>query len=171
MLTVTAETSLSSSADDIWTALGRRGAYLCFPGISPAPPDRSRETLRHELDLPLLERREQAATLSVSRAGKNGRRERRFALRGDLVSISGRWQIEPLDGGVRVRLTLECEIDPGLVEQAVNALRSRSPLPLRTDADAILGRAVDEFFQTRLTEHAAAYCARIRARVDERQPP
>jgi hypothetical protein len=168
MLTVTAETSLSSSPDDTWTALGRRDAYLCFPGISPG---RARGALRHDLDLPLLERREQAATLWVGRASaKNGLPDRRFALRGDLVSIAGRWQIAPLDGGTRLQVTLECDIAPALLQEAVTTLRSRSPLPLRTDADAILGRAVEEFLQTRLAEHAAAYCARLRARVDGRQP-
>ena len=47
----------------------------------------------------------------------------------------------------------------------MNTLRSRSPLPIRTDADAILSRAVDEFFETRFTEQAAAYCERLRARA------
>jgi hypothetical protein len=170
MVTVTAETSLSSSLDDTWAALGRRDSYLCFPGISRAANDRKtplRGALCHALDLPIVERREQPATLSVSRAGaKNGRRERRFTMRGDLVTIAGRWRLEPLEAGVRLHLTLDYEIAPGLKEHAVNTLRSRSPLPIRTDADAILDRAVDEFFETRFAEQAAAYCERLRARLD-----
>ena len=55
-----------------------------------------------------------------------------------------------------------------IAQLAVDTLRSRSPLPIRTDADAILSRAVDEFFETRFTEQAAAYCERLRAQLDAR---
>ena len=48
-----------------------------------------------------------------------------------------------------------------------DTLRSRSPLPIRTDADEILSRAVDEFFETRFTEQAADYCERLRAGLEE----
>jgi hypothetical protein len=162
MLTVTAETSLSSSPDDAWASLGRRATYFYFPGIT-----RSGAALDHALDLPIVDRQEQTATLSIGRAPRNGHRERRFHLRGELVSIAGRWRLEPADGGVRVHLTLDYDIAPRLKTLAVNTLRSRSPLPIRTDADAILSRAVDEFFETRLTEQAADYCERLRARLEE----
>ncbi len=174
MVTVTAETSLSSSLNDTWAALGRRESYLCFPGISTPAPARNPQpggALCHDLALPIVGRHEQMTTLSVSRAGaKNGRRERRFTMRGGLVSIAGRWRLEPFDGGVRLHLTLEYEVAPSLKERAVNELRSRSPLPIRTDADAILSRAVDEFFETRFAEHAAAYGERLRARLDGSRP-
>ena len=77
-----------------------------------------------------------------------------------------------LDGRLVMRhamlLTLGPDYDVGaaLKEQAVNELRSRSPLPIRTDADAILGRAVDDFFERRFAEDAAAYCDRLRARLE-----
>jgi len=166
MVTVTAETSLSSSLDDAWVALGRRATYLDFPGIVPRG---SGGALDHQLELPIVDRQEQTATLTVGRAGKNGHRERRFTLRGELVTITGRWRLEPAGAGVRVQLTLEYDIAPPLKTLAVNTLRSRSPLPIRTDADAILSRAVDEFFETRFTEQAAAYCERLRARVEQRK--
>lgn len=164
MVTVSAETSVSSSLDETWTALGRRNTYFYFPGIAPTP-GKGAGPLGHTLDLPIVDRQEQASTLSVGRAGKAGHRERRFALRGALVAIAGRWQLEPADAGVRVRLTLDYEIAPELKTHAVNTLRSRSPLPIRTDADAILSRAVDEFFETRFAEQAAAYCEQVRARL------
>ena len=82
--------------------------------------------------------------------------------------MAGRWQLEPGDAEVRVRLTLDYEIAPDLKTLAVNTLRSRSPLPIRTDADAILSRAVDEFFETRFAEQAAAYCEQVRARLSGR---
>jgi hypothetical protein len=163
MVTVSAETSVSSPLDETWTALGRRNTYFYFPGVTPATTKGG--PLTHALDLPIVDRQEQAATLSVGRAGKNGRRERRFALRGPLVTVAGRWQLEPGDAGVRVRLTLDYEIAPDLKTLAVNTLRSRSPLPIRTDADAILSRAVDEFLETRFAEQAAAYCELVRAHL------
>ena len=91
-------------------------------------------------------------------------------MRGPLVTISGRWRLEPGPDGVRVQLTLDYDIAPPLKTLAVNTLRSRSPLPIRTDADAILSRAVDEFFETRFTEQAAAYCEQLRARLDAAGP-
>lgn len=161
MVTVTAETSLRSSPDETLAALGRRSTYLRLPGVT-----RSAEAtgpLQHELELPLVERVVQPATLSVGRTGRNGRRERRFSLRGPLVSIAGCWQLDSSEDGVRLRMSLGYEIAPSLKEQAVTTLRSRSPLPIRTDADEILSRAVDEFFQTRFAEHAAACCDAVRA--------
>jgi hypothetical protein len=167
MVTVTAEMSLSSSLDDAWVALGRRATYFYFPGIAPHVGSGSMRALDHALDLPIVDRQEQTATLTVGRAGKNGHRARRFTLRGELVTITGRWRLEPTGAGVRVHLTLDYDIAAPLKTLAVNTLRSRSPLPIRTDADAILSRAVDEFFETRFTEQAAAYCERLRARVDQ----
>jgi hypothetical protein len=169
MVTATAETHLSSSVDDAWTALGRRTTYLYFPGVT-AGNGTPRGALHHELDLPIVDRQEQTATLTVSRAGKDGRRERRFTMRGPLVTISGRWRLEPGPDGVRVQLTLDYDIAPPLKTLAVDTLRSRSPLPIRTDADAILSRAVDEFFETRFTEQAAAYCERLRAALQAALP-
>ena len=167
MVTVTAETSLSSSLDDAWVALGRRDTYFDFPGIAPRVGSGPGKALDHALDLPIADRQAQTATLTIGRSGKNGHRERRFTLRGELVTITGRWRLEPAGAGVRVHLTLDYDIAASLKTLAVNTLRSRSPLPIRTDADAILSRAVDEFFETRFTEQAAAYCERLRARVGQ----
>ena len=168
MVTVTAEMSWSSSADDAWVALGRRATYLDFPGIVPRG---SGGALDHQLELPIVDRQEQTATLTVGRPSKNGSRERRFALRGDLVTIAGCWRLEPVAAGVRVHLTLEYDIAASLKSLAVDTLRSRSPLPIRTDADAIIGLAVDEFFETRFAEQAAAYCERLRARLEPPTEP
>jgi len=167
MITVSAETFLSSSAEETWVALGRRSTYSLFPGVTPGA--KATGPLQHALDLPIVERVEQTVTLSVSRAGRNGGRERRFALRGPLVSIAGRWRLEPNNAGVRLHVTLDYEIAPLLKEQAVNTLRSRSPLPIRTDAATILSRTVDEFFETRLVEHAAAYCDAVRVHLAGRR--
>ncbi|HXJ79841.1 MAG TPA: hypothetical protein VMS64_14305 [Candidatus Methylomirabilis sp.] len=163
MVTVTGEILLPCSPEEAWVALGRRSMYLRFPGVTRGT--KASHPLHLTLDLPIVDRVEQHATLSVGRAPRTGRRERRFALRGPLVDIAGRWQLEPCDEGVRLRVTLGYEIAAALKEHAVNTLRSRSPLPIRTDADAILSRAVDEFFETRLAEQAAACCDAVRAHL------
>jgi hypothetical protein len=172
MVTVSVQTSVSSSLEDVRAALGRREAYLCFPGVHAVPGGNGRRAaaLAHQIDLPLVASREQVVTLSVGRARRS---ERRFTVRGPLLSIAGQWRLEPLDAGVRLHLTLECEVAPALKAQAMNELRSRSPLPIRTDADAILALAVDDFLAARLAEHAAAYCDQLRdhlARLDRRAP-
>ena len=61
MVTVTAETSLSSSLDDAWAALGRRATYLDFPGVGPGAGT-GRGALSHELNLPIVDRQAQTAT-------------------------------------------------------------------------------------------------------------
>ena len=166
MITVAAETLLRSSPDEAWATLGRRSTYLRFPGVARGPEAAGR--LQHALNLPIVDDIVQAVTLSISRVTGNGRRERRFSLRGPMVSIAGRWTLEPDEDGVRLRVALVYDIAPSLKEQAVITLRSRSPLPIRTDADAILSRAVDEFFETRLAEQAIACCEAVRAQVATR---
>jgi len=168
MLTVAAEMFLRSSPDETWAALGRRSTYLRFPGVTRG--SEAAGSLQHMLDLPILDTIVQTVTLSIARVRGNGRRERRFSLRGPMVSIAGCWTLAPADDGVRLRVTLAYDIAPSLQEQAVNMLRSRSPLPIRTDADAILGRAVDEFFETRFGEHATACCDAVRAQIGTRSP-
>src|SRR5262250_550790 len=163
MLTVAAETFLRSSPDETWAALGRRSTYFCFPGVTRGSEAAGR--LQHALDLPILDTIVQTVTLSIARASGNGRRERRFSLRGSMVSIAGHWALEPGENGVRLRVTLDYDFAPSLKEQAVTTLRSRSPLPIRTDADAILHRAVDEFFETHLAAEAVAYCGAVRAHL------
>ena len=90
MVTVTVETSVSSRLEAIWTALGRRPTYFYFPGISGTAKT---GPLAHVLDLPIVDRQEQTATLIVKRAPAGDHRERRFGLRGPLVSIAGRWEL------------------------------------------------------------------------------
>ena len=165
-MSVSAQTPLSAVLADARTALGQWVSYLCFPGLSRAADangSSSRRALCHDLDLPIVGHRRQSVTLSVGREGREGRR---FTVRGDLVSITGRWRLERCAAGVLAHLTLDYDVSAALKGEAVNELRGRSPLPIRTDADAILGRAVDDFFETRFAEDAATYCDRLRARLE-----
>src|SRR5207247_2316189 len=134
-----------------------------LPTCADANSSSNRPSLCHDLDLPIVGHRRQSVTLSVGREGRDGRR---FAVRGALLSITGHWRLEPCAAGVLAHLTLDYDVCAALKEQAVNELRSRSPLPIRTDADAILGRAVDDFFERRFAEDAATYCDRLRARLE-----
>jgi hypothetical protein len=168
MVSVSAQTPLSAVLAEARTALGRRVSYLCFPGLSrgaDANGSSNRRALCHDLDLPIVGHRRQRVTLSVGREGREGRR---FTVRGELVSITGRWRLEPCAAGVLAHLRLDYDVSAALKGDAVDELRSRSPLPIRTDADAILGRAVDDYFEKRFAEHATAYCERVRARLEGR---
>jgi hypothetical protein len=172
MITVSAETVAPIPLRDAWIAIGRRACYVNFPGISPVvtgPRSRGRGALEQDLDLPLIGRRRQRATLTIDRSASGDARQ--FKLRGGLMSITGRWRLDPHEAGVRLHLTLEYDVCSDLREQAVDELRSRSPLPIRTDADAILGQAVDEFFQVHFAADAQAYCRRVRDHLDEGRPP
>jgi hypothetical protein len=107
------------------------------------------------LDLPILGPRDQTV---VTTPGAD------FSCAGALWSVSGTWRLEP-DGGSRVRAALEvsCRVADALAREAVDAYRSRSPLPIRTDADAILGRLVEDLFREKLAADVDAYHRRVAA--------
>ena len=92
MVTVSAETSVSSSLDETWTALGRRNTYFYFPGVTPATTKGG--PLTHALDLPIVDRQEQAATLEREKQGLEGqlaeRNDRLSSLHGLLGELSER---------------------------------------------------------------------------------
>jgi hypothetical protein len=114
------------------------------------------ESLRgfeQEREFPVLGRRSQAV---VTEPGLE------FSCTGQLWSVRGSWRLEP-DGGRRVRgeLRVSCRVAESLVREAVDAYRSRSPLPIRTDADTILGRVVEDLFREQLAADVEAYRRRV----------
>jgi hypothetical protein len=114
------------------------------------------ESLRcfeQELDLPIVGRRSQTV---VTTAGVE------FCCAGDLWSVSGCWRLDADDGGrVWAELEVSCRVAESLAREAVDAYRSRSPLPIRTDADAILGRVVEDLFREKLAADVEAYRRRV----------
>jgi hypothetical protein len=88
-----------------------------------------------------------------------------FSHRGDAVSYDGGWTLVAGDGTVRASLTLDYEVAPPVVERAMNRLRARSPLPFRTDADAILRRALTDRFEEHLVRSLDAYADDVRQRA------
>lgn len=115
-----------------------------------------RESLRcfeGELDLPIVGRRSQAVFTTPGVE---------FSCTGDAWSVSGSWQFEGDGGGrVRARLEVSCRVTESLAREAVDAYRSRSPLPIRTDADAILRRLVEDLFREKLATDVDAYRRRV----------
>jgi hypothetical protein len=130
-----------------------------------ADPDSHLCLAGQTLDLPILGRRSQTVQLDVDVADHCIE----FSCAGDLWSVSGRWRLET-DGGEHVKATLEveCRIAEELRRQAVDEYRSRSPLPIRTDADAILGRLVEDLFREKLGTDVAAYRQRVAELVERR---
>lgn len=161
MASLTCRMELAGSLASVRAVLSDPGSFLCFPGISrPSAEDAAR--FAQDLDLPVLGRRSQTVVLAVDDAGADpGSACIAFSSSGDLLSVSGRWRLEPGDEGVRAELAVECRVADELRRQAVDAYRSRSPLPIRTDADAILTRVVEDFFQARLEQDVATYRQRV----------
>jgi hypothetical protein len=139
------------AAERLLSAEGLR----CLPGLSPDPgvPPVSAE---HEFDFPYLGPRRQATELRAEDTGHGDGRQVRITGRGGLVSYAVCWA---LGHGPRP-LTFEYEVSDALLTEAVNALRAQSPLPFRSDADAILTLAVsqafDAYFERVLAEYADA---------------
>src|SRR5205823_3822015 len=95
--------------------------------------------------------------------------------RGAMVSVSAQTPLSAVLDDARTALARRVSYlcFPGLSRGAdANGSANRRALchdldlPIRTDADAILGRAVDDYFETRFAEDAAAYCDRLRARLE-----
>jgi hypothetical protein len=115
-----------------------------------------------ELDLPIVGRRRQTVSTTP---GVD------FSCTGDAWSVSGSWRLEG-DGGdhVRARLEVRCRVAESVAREAVDAYRSHSPLPIRTDADAILWKLVEDLFREKLAGDVDAYRQRVEAMLGRRAP-
>jgi hypothetical protein len=139
-------------------------AARCFPGIPASAPRTNGARVRQELDLPLLGRRTQTVVISSDVSGRaNGATRVAFSVRGELLSVSGAWTLNRGTPRASAALTANYTASGVLIAEAVDELRRRSPLPIRTDADAILIRAVEGF----LAEHFARQLASYQRRVSE----
>lgn len=105
------------------------------------------------LDLPIIGRRSQTV---LTTAGVE------FSCAGDLWSLSGSWRFDAhADGRVRAELDVSWRVAESLAREAVDVYRSRSPLPIRTDADAILRRLVEDLFREKLAADVETYRRRV----------
>ena len=154
------------SLEEARSVLSETGALACFPGVSRAAADGRQAGFQQEIELPLIGRRTQSVEVRTEEARPSERTTHLlFVSRGALLSVSGRWTLEDVDGRVDARLTAGYQVAEELVADAVNELRSRSPLPIRTDADAILERAVGNSFDSYFATALAEYRDRVSALV------
>lgn len=165
MTRVAREMTVSGAAEDTLAAIGDPRILASALGLMLDPNDRLRPLVTQELDLPFLGRQTQEAHVQVEPPAGGDSPELRVTSRGPLVSYSAVCTVQTRDAVVRATLALECEADPALVERAMNELRSRSPLPFRTDADAILRRAVLDAFDEHVARTAESWATAVSARL------
>jgi len=161
---VAREMAVRGAAEDVLAAISSSQILASALGLTSSHEGSLAPLATQELDLPFLGRETQEALVEVESFFDGGRPELRVAARGPLVSYLAVCTVDATDAATHATLTVECDAAPALVERAMNELRSRSPLPFRTDADAILRRAVLDAFD----EHAARVAERWAAAVSER---
>jgi hypothetical protein len=147
-LTHSTTVDLRASVAAVHAALSDRESLRCFEA---------------ELDLPIVGRRSQAVATTPGTE---------FSCTGETWSVSGSWQLDgDGPGRVRARLEVSCRVADALACEAVDAYRSRSPLPIRTDADAILRRLVEDLFREKLAADVEVYRRRVESMLAERTDP
>lgn len=159
--TLSADVDLRCSLSQARAGLADRAVWR-FPGMPPCARKSNGSSVQQELDLPLLGRRTQTVMISSEvKRGPKGVTKVAFSSLGELLSVSGSWTIARGKQQVNAALTVGYTASGALMEEAVNELRRRSPLPIRTDADAILTRAVEEFLREHFARDVASYQARV----------
>ncbi|HYB41184.1 MAG TPA: hypothetical protein VEL75_05405 [Candidatus Methylomirabilis sp.] len=167
MASVAREVELRCGGDEAACRLVSPVGLRCFPGLSPGPGDLP-AVAEHEFELPYLGTRRQLTELRAERSAADARHEVVVSGSGPLISYAARWSIGNRGDGRPASLTFEYEVSDALLIDAVNELRSRSPLPFRSDADAILRLAVGEAFLDYFGRVMAEYADAVRARLEAR---
>ncbi len=137
----------------------------CFPGLSPGPGDLP-ALAEHEFELPYLGARRQATELRAEQSAVDGGRQVLVNGCGPLISYAARWILGNGPDGTLGSLTFDYEVTDALVTEAMNELRSRSPLPFRSDADTILRLAVGDAFEVYFSRVLAEYADAARAELE-----
>lgn len=84
---------------------------------------------------------------------------------GELLSIAIYWHFLQQEEGMRITFQGQYTVQEAIVEELVNALRRYSPLPIRSDADAILARGVDRLLEEKLEDYSREYLANVCAQL------
>ena len=159
---ITIHVEWACSLEEARSVLSESATLACFPGVSRTRTGGEPGRYRQALELPLIGLRTQVVEISAEEARPSERTTHVvFAARGALLCLSGRWTLEQVVGCVDARLTAGWEVAEEVVGDAINELRSRSPLPIRTDADAILRRAVDDSFDAYFARAFVEYRDRV----------
>lgn len=80
---------------------------------------------------------------------------------GELISIAIHWHFLQQEEGMRITFRGQYTVQEGIIEELVNALRQYSPLPIRSDADAILSRGFDRLLKEELETYSREYLAKV----------
>jgi hypothetical protein len=172
MAHISAQMKLDCSLEDALRTLTDPASFACFPGVSYLSLDDQTTHFEQILDLPLIGVRKQAMVVSVE--GMNQTEEATwlsFSCRGELLSLSGWWRLQEANHRVHAHLTLDYTLSQELQRQAMDALRRHGPLPIRSDADAILTRAMEDCLQAQLSTEGEKYQENLRQRIEGRLQP
>ena len=172
MVHISAQMELDCSLEDALRTLTDPASFACFPGVSYLCLDDQTTRFEQILDLPLIGVRKQAMVVSVE--GMNQTEEATwlsFFSCGELLSLSGCWSLQEANHRVHAHLTLGYTVSQELQRQAMDELRRHGPLPIRSDADAILTRAMEDCFQSQLSTEVEKYQENLRRRIEGRLQP
>ncbi len=164
MASVACAVELRCRGDEAAAQLVSPAGLLCFPGLAPPSGD-APGLADHDFEFPYLGARRQATALQVDHFADGGERQVLVRGSGALLSYTARWILDDRLDGSRGSVTFEYELSDALVTEAMNELRSRSPLPFRSDADAILRLAVGEAFEMYFERVLTAYADAARDRL------
>lgn len=160
MASVACEVELGCRGDVAAARLVSPSGLAWFPGLVPEPADPP-ALAEHDFEFPYLGARRQTTALQIERSDGAGEVIVRGS--GPLISYAARWA---LGNCARGSVTLEYELAEPLMIEAMNEMRSRSPLPFRSDADAILRLAVTEAFEAYFARVLGEYAEAARARLE-----
>jgi hypothetical protein len=172
MANISAQMELDCSLEEALRVLTEPASFACFPGVSCLPLGDQTTRFEHALDLPLIGVQKQAMVVSVESMHQTAEATwLAFSSRGELLSLSGCWRLQAANHRVHAQLTLGYTLSQELQRQAMDALRRRGPLPIRSDADAVLARAMDDCFQAHLSTDVDKYQENLRQRIEGRLQP
>ena len=172
MAHISAQMELDCSLEEALMALTDPASFACFPGVSCLSLDDQTTHCEQVLDLPLIGARKQALVVSVESMHQTAETTwLSFSSCGALLSWSGCWRLQAASHRVRAQLTLGYTLSQELQRQAMEALRRRGPLPIRSDADAILARAMDDCFLAQFSTDVEKYQENLRQRIEGRLHP
>jgi carbon monoxide dehydrogenase subunit G len=140
--------------------------FTCLPGVVGIQETGAGLTVQQTVVFPVLGERRQRCHCGLQEVI-----ETRAMLTvkgwigGELLSTTGDWQLVQQGQGTVLSFHGRYTVPPAVCEEMVHALRRYSPLPIRSDADAILSRAVERLLEEALAGYSREYLATLCARL------
>ena len=130
----------------------------CFPGVVEVRDTAVGRMLIQTLDFPLLGERQQGCHCLIQESHvASPCLEAQGWMDGALLSTALIWQLTPAGGGMTLTCKAQYTVAAAIIDEMTNALRRRSPLPIRTDAEAIFSRAIGNLLEDHLDAYSHAY--------------